>query len=83
LKEEHRRDIHQIMAYSGFSSKSNKQGILCYPSSKLELREIIYESSLSKSSNVIHIIGLPLEVDSLKLGRNMIVNNLNLFNKIA
>jgi hypothetical protein len=80
LKEEHRRDVHQIMAYSGFSSKSNKQGILCYPSSKLELRKIIYESSLSKSSNVIHIIGLPLEVDSLKLGKNMIVNNLNLFN---
>ena len=44
LKEEHRRDIHQLLAYTTFTKNKNKIGILCYPYTVLHQldQKIIY-----------------------------------------
>jgi 5-methylcytosine-specific restriction endonuclease McrBC regulatory subunit McrC len=48
LKEGHRHDLHQIMAYSSFSKTNFKYGFLCYPSDKIEIKSIQYKNSINK-----------------------------------
>ena len=42
LKEEHRKDLHQLLAYTAFTKNKNKVGILCYPYSKEYISELDY-----------------------------------------
>ena len=65
LKDEHRHDLHQIMAYSSFSKNDSKYGFLCYPSNKLEIKKITYKNSINEVSNTIFIFGIPLKVSSI------------------
>lgn len=61
LKEEHRNDLHQILAYSSFSKFDLKFGILCYPSQEVEIKEITYQNPINKTESKIIIFGLPLK----------------------
>ena len=66
LKEEHRKDLHQIMAYTSFSKTQSKYGILCYPSDKIEIKSIKYLNAINQTINNIKLIGLPLKKDIVK-----------------
>jgi hypothetical protein len=61
LKEAHRHDLHQIMAYSSFSKTEAKYGFLCYPSNKVEIKKISYKNNINQSTNNIFICGIPLK----------------------
>lgn len=61
LKDDHRRDLHQIMAYSSFSSSSSKFSMLCYPSSTIEIGTMVYRNLLNDVDSKIFIIGIPFQ----------------------
>lgn len=66
LKEDHRYDLHQIMAYTSFSKTDLKYGFLCYPSDQLELKTIKYKNGINEVINKVSILGIPLKVSSIK-----------------
>ena len=65
IKEDHRHDLHQIMAYTSFGEKIQKYGVLCYPSDSIEIKRSKFSTNINSSSNTIIIIGLPLFKDSV------------------
>lgn len=77
LKEDHRHDLHQIMAYTSFSKTELKYGLLCYPSDNLELKQIKYRNGINEVTNTILIIGLPLKKDSIKDAKKLLIEELN------
>ncbi len=74
LKDEHRQDLHQIMAYTSFSSTQSKYGILCYPSNKIEIKTIKYINEINQTINDIKLIGLPLKKDIIKEAIHILIN---------
>ncbi len=66
LKDEHRHDIHQIMAYSSFSKSDSKFGCLCYPCDKFESKSITFLSGISSTSNTILVCGIPLRKEAIQ-----------------
>jgi len=81
LKEEHRHDLHQIMAYSSFSKTANKYGFLCYPSNNVEIKSINYINRINDSKNTILIIGIPLRKDSIHATKCIVIDELNKIEK--
>ncbi|PZV83149.1 hypothetical protein CLV31_107101 [Algoriphagus aquaeductus] len=77
LKEDHRHDLHQIMAYSSFSKSENKIGILCYPSECLEIKSISYKNGINSVNNTIFILGVPLKKDCISEVKRLIINEIN------
>jgi len=61
LKEDHRRDLHQILAYSSFGNSKNKCVFLCYPSNAFIFNELTYSNQTNSVSNKIIILGIPLK----------------------
>jgi len=76
LKEDHRRDLHQIMAYSSFSKTDFKFGFLCYPSNQIELKSIHYENGINETANTILILGVPLKKESVNDIKRLLGNEL-------
>ncbi|MBE2281364.1 MAG: hypothetical protein IAE91_13310 [Ignavibacteriaceae bacterium] len=76
LKEDHRHDLHQIMAYSSFSKTDFKNGFLCYPSNSIEIKSIQYKNGINEVTNTILILGVPLKKDNKKKKKRLIINNL-------
>lgn len=76
LKEEHRRDLHQIMAYSSFSNTSFKYGVLCYPSDKPEINKTIYTNAINGATNTIFICGVPLKITSINETKKLLTNEI-------
>ena len=62
LQKDFRHDLHQIMAYTSFSKKADKYGILCYPSARPEIKKSVFYNSLSTTRNTIFVLGIPLNV---------------------
>lgn len=81
LKEEHRHDLHQIMAYSSFSKIINKYGFLCYPSNKVEIKSIKYNNGINDSESTILILGIPLREDSIHETKCILIDELNTIEK--
>jgi hypothetical protein len=77
LKEYHRHDLHQIMAYSSFSKTDFKYGFLCYPSDQIEIKSIQYKNGINKVTNTILILGVPLKKDSINETKRLLINKLN------
>ncbi|MDG1729344.1 MAG: hypothetical protein P8K68_00980 [Algibacter sp.] len=77
LKEDHRHDLHQIMAYSSFSKTDFKYGFLCYPSDQIEIKSIHFKNGLNEARNTILILGVPLRKDSIKEIKRLLINELN------
>lgn len=61
LKEDFRRDLHQVLAYSSLSANQNKNVVLFYPASKIMIKELSVNSSLTNFNNNIYLVGIPLE----------------------
>lgn len=80
LKEDHRRDLHQILAYSSFSDAKNKSGFLCYPSNKIEVSKIEYSFSQLGFCNQVLLLGVPFRKSIIPETKNLIIENLELLN---
>lgn len=76
LKDTHRHDLHQIMAYASFSAVSSKFGILCYPSPKLEIKEITYVNQINNADCKIKILGLPLKTEIIEEAKQLLMSEL-------
>ncbi len=76
LKETHRTDLHQLLAYASFSETKQKFGFLCYPSQKIEISEIKYSNSLNQTNSLIKIFGLPLRIGIIPEAKKMLLNEL-------
>lgn len=59
LKETHRADLHQLLAYCSFSPEKNKTGILLYPSNTPSCRKIDYTEQIAGVSNTVYLFGIP------------------------
>lgn len=76
LKEDHRHDLHQIMAYSSFSKTNNKYGFLCYPSEQVEIKSIRYKNGINDADNTILVLGIPLRKSSISQAKQLLANEL-------
>ena len=61
LKQTHREDLHQLLAYCSFSSAKNKAGMLFYPADHYSSQSFSYTNNYNGTQNEIIIIGLPFE----------------------
>lgn len=77
LKDDHRHDLHQIMAYTSFSMTDLKYGFLCYPSDQLELKAIKYKNRINEVTNTVLVMGIPLKKDSINEAKRLLTNELN------
>lgn len=66
LSEEHRKDLHQILAYSSFVENREITLILCYPYSKIDYRRVNYGSYLLGNSVNIFLVGIPFDVSEVQ-----------------
>lgn len=76
LKEEHRHDLHQIMAYSSFSKTDFKFGFLCYPSNQIEIKSVQYKNGINETTNTILILGVPLKKDNILETKKTLIKEL-------
>ena len=78
LKETHRADLHQLLAYCSFSPEKNKTGILFYPSSICSCKKINYLEQLGGINNTVYLFGIPFGIngidDSVNVVKNIFVN---------
>lgn len=72
LKEIHRQDLHQILAYSSFSNISFKYGFLCYPSNQVEFKKIEYRNALNNVKNIVFVLGIPLKTNIIPSAKKLI-----------
>jgi len=72
LKNDHRQDLHQIMSYMSFGQSDLKFGFLCYPSEKLDIKEISYKNNLNEVANSIFILGIPLQKSSITESKQLL-----------
>lgn len=79
LKEDHRHDIHQIMAYSSFSETWLKYGFLCYPAERFELNAVSYRNGINSVTNSITIVGIPFKIESVKEVKNELISLISSF----
>jgi len=77
LKDDHRHDLHQIMAYTAFSKTNFKYGFLCYPSDKVELKTIKYKNEINETAITVFVMGIPLKKDSIFDSKLILINELN------
>lgn len=77
LKEEHRRDMHQLLAYTTFTKNKNKIGILCYPYSKEYIFKLDYVFQFSNTKSKILLLGIPLKKSKLNDLKKFIINLLS------
>ncbi len=65
LKETHRSDLHQLLAYCSFSPERNKMGILFYPSRKNSYRKLEYLERTCGVQNTVFICGISFGIKDL------------------
>ncbi|HET9137145.1 MAG TPA: hypothetical protein VFO76_10940 [Candidatus Kapabacteria bacterium] len=81
LKDDHRSDLHQVIAYSAFSENDTKYGFLCYPSFEVEASSIDYVNPYNNNVITIFIFGVPVEVDAIPAAKKEILNILSYINR--
>lgn len=77
LKEEHRKDLHQLLAYTTFTRSENKIGILCYPYSQQHLSELNYFSPFSQVGGTILLVGVPMHKSKINDFKKLIIENIS------
>lgn len=81
LHGEHRRDLHQLLAYCSFEPQVDKTGILFYPNDKFEYKIINYKNNYNRRiSNKVLICGMQFSSgkiqDNIKNVSEMIRNQI-------
>ncbi len=82
LKSEFRKDLHQIMSYMSFSDQPAKYGFLCYPSTQVESKEIKFSYALNHTQNIIHLVGIPLDINKIDRASQLIKEKIYSLEKI-
>lgn len=77
LKNEHRKDLHQLLAYTAFTRKTNKIAILCYPYNKEYIMDLDYISPVSNVKAKIFLLGIPLKKSKLNDLKKLIISQLS------
>jgi hypothetical protein len=72
LKEEHRHDLHQAIAYSSFDTSEKKHVFLVYPAFSPSLEFIDFYSPLNGGVIKVGIVGVPLDVSNAVAVKNLI-----------
>jgi len=65
LRESFRNDLHQLLAYTAFSTEKKKHCVLVAPFSSFEVSNIQYRSPFSNATIEIYCIGVPFSTSSL------------------
>ena len=65
LRESFRNDLHQLLAYTAFSTEKNKHCVLVAPFSRFEMSKIQYRSPFSDATIEISCLGIPFSTGSL------------------
>lgn len=73
LKEEHRRDLHQILAYSAFNHSPHKSAILCYPAQYFQHKTMLYTNPANNCSNKVIMLGLPMSITLYKNAKQAMI----------
>ncbi|MBQ7257041.1 MAG: hypothetical protein IJS60_05045 [Abditibacteriota bacterium] len=74
LKEEHRADLHQLLAYCSFTPNTDKTGFIFYPSSqKVGCKKVSYQ--INGIKNTVYLFGIPFGIDKI----NESIDKLKLF----
>jgi hypothetical protein len=60
LKDDFRRDLHQILSYSSFAEVASKFAVVCYPSNEIESKMTRFRNAINDVSNSVLIVGIPL-----------------------
>jgi len=79
LKEDYRRDLHQVFAYSSFGRDANKIAAICYPSNEVETKITRFNSGISDVSNTLLLVGLPLDRHSIPDAVRVLTDRINFF----
>ena len=82
LKESFRHDLHQVLAYSSFSTSNPKHVFLVYPTapnydtenSKWKPIQMEITSPLSNYSTKVALLGIPMQYDTIKSSVDAIVS---------
>jgi hypothetical protein len=77
LKEEHRKDLHQLLAYTAFTKNKKKVAILCYPFHEEFVSELDYSFSITSTKIKILLLGIPFKKSKLNDLRKFIANKLS------
>lgn len=77
LKEDHRRDLHQILSYASFGNSDQKFGFLCYPSNHVEIKKNDFSNGLNRSKTTIFIFGVPLKRDAINESKAKLIQVIN------
>lgn len=77
LKEDYRHDLHQLLAYSSFGNHLNKAGFLCYPSDKVEAKQLDFRNSINDSVQRIVMVGVPLTKSTIVEVKKVLIEKIN------
>ena len=66
LKETHRADLHQLLAYCSFLPEKDKTGILFYPAGVSGYRKTEYRESINGIRNTVILFGIPFDAHSIE-----------------
>lgn len=72
LKETHRADLHQLLAYCSFLPEKNKTGVLFYPSNRPSCRKINYLEQLGGINNTVYLYGIPFGINGIDVSANAV-----------
>jgi 5-methylcytosine-specific restriction endonuclease McrBC regulatory subunit McrC len=76
LKEAHRHDLHQVMAYSSFDTAEKKHLLLAYPSSSPSLEAMDFSSPVSQGKTKVSMVGVPLDVSCIEATKRLILQEI-------
>ncbi len=78
LYEEHRHDLHQVLAYSSFIQQKNKFLMICYPFSTFSSKVIEYSSNFLQSCTKIILVGIPVKASEVDRTKQSLIKLINL-----
>jgi hypothetical protein len=61
LKDDFRRDLHQVFAYTSFAAADKVICLICYPSNEVEVKSTTFRNLLNNAPNKVLIVGIPLK----------------------
>ena len=80
LKETHRSDLHQLLAYCSFEPQKKKAGILFYPNSQVSYKKMYYTGISSGSDCAVVLFGIPFAAnsisDNVKAIKELLINQM-------
>lgn len=61
LKDSFRRDLHQVLAYTSFSTSMDKEAMLVYPYTEFIARQMKIKNPFTHVENTVYLVGIPID----------------------